>query len=292
MPVQVDRPVGPQRDAAVGMRRVFALRVPVDAVLGKCAAQELRHRGQRAAQHGLADLAQQLQAAQRCVLGRRAKVEIVHRQGFREARGVALEGVHGHQGRGVVRHVVAADHVAAVGQTLRMAVVGRAQQQRCGVDGASAQYKTVRRDALAHAILDDLGSDDAFAAVVGDQPLDPHAGAQLDVVLGQRRADQPHLGVALCADLARHRVAVGAALTAPAGAKVDCAGHREGRQALGAQPLFDGRQNRLMRDGGMRVRGAARRIGGVDPTLAAHAKQLLGLAVPRLQIGIADRPGG
>ncbi len=75
VPVQVDRAVRADRDAAVRMRQILALRVPVDAAQGERGTDRLRHEGQRLAQHRFADLAERLQAAQRCTA--RAFAEVV-----------------------------------------------------------------------------------------------------------------------------------------------------------------------------------------------------------------------
>ena len=272
VPVKIDRTVGPDRDAAVGMRQIFALRVPVDAALGQRGADRFGYESQSLAQHRLADLAERLQAAERDTGRTVAEVVVMHGNCFREMRAIDLERMHRHQGAGVVRHVVASDLIRTVGQPARVARIRRTQEQGRRVDGASAQHEDVRRDPLDLPVDQHLDSDDAPAAVVGDQFQDLRAGPQFDVGMRHRRPDQLGFSIALGIDPARKRVAVLAALATPARPKIDGAGHRERFEAPRLQALFCGQHHRFMRYRRVIVILAARRIGRIGAAAAAYTE--------------------
>ena len=189
----------------------------------------------------------------------------------------------------IVVHEVAPDLVGAVGETL---AVARAHEDRGGIDRAGAQDENVGGNPFDLAVDQHLGGDDAPAAVVGDELQHLRAGLQFNVGMRRRRADQLDLGVALGVDLAGKRVAILAALAAPARAEIDGARHRERLQSLRLQTLFDGLHHRLVRYRRVVEILAAYWIGRIGAALAMHAEQRFGLLVPRFEVDVGDRPGG
>ena len=118
---------------------------------------------------------------------------------------------------------------------------------------------------------------------------------QRDVRVLERRPHAEHLGVRLRVDEAREAVA---GRTADAGAerRVRLVEHDPARRvervvAGGREVVGELLDPRLVRDGGMRVRRARRRLGRVLAARAVHLVELLGERVVRLQLVVGDRPG-
>ena len=118
----------------------------------------IRHkRGQQrlfGAIHARQRLADHLDVAHRIGKALHAEIEVVQRQRLLEHRVVGRQRQRQH-GLAVVEHVVASDLTGAVGEAVRMAVVGRAQQQRGGIGGAAGDDDDVGLETLGRSV--DLG---------------------------------------------------------------------------------------------------------------------------------------
>ena len=128
-----------ERDAVLGAGQVLGREPEVDGVLGDLVERERRRelRLDRllAAEHRRGRLADHLDVAHRVLEAGHPEVEVVDAERLLELRRVRL--LRDRQDRrAVVEHVVAADLVGAVGEAVRVAVVGRREQQRRRVRGA------------------------------------------------------------------------------------------------------------------------------------------------------------
>ena len=245
-------------------------------------------------------LAEHLDAAQRELPVVGTGVPVVDGQRLLELGGVRLLRDR-HQRQVVVPHVVPAHDVRAVGQPVRVLVVGRAQQQQRRVQRTAGHHDDVGGQGDGAAVAqrgDDPG--DGPARRVGLQPLDVGVGEQLDVVVLERRVDADDLGVGLGPDQAGEAVDPVApdARTGPGRPavgvldEVDADRQVERVQALLLEVVAELLDARLVPDRRERIRGAGRALGGVLAVLAVHPVEVLGLGVERLQVLVADRPRG
>ncbi|MFJ9683314.1 hypothetical protein ACIRP2_35500 [Streptomyces sp. NPDC101194] len=114
--------------------------------------------------------AEHLDAAERVIEVVRAEVPVIDGEGLLEAGVVGLVG-DGHQRQVVVAHVVAADDVGAVGQAVRVTVVGGAQQQGGGVRRAAGDGHDVAAEGGGGAV-GEFGDDVGDVASVGADQQD------------------------------------------------------------------------------------------------------------------------
>ena len=219
-----------------------------------------------------------------------AEVVVVEREGLGIARLVRSPWRDRHDRGAVVVHVVTPDRAGGVGDPVRILRVGGAQQDRGAVDRAGREHEQPGPDCQLLAAALDLCGDDALAPFVGKQTRDQASGLQSHVGVRKRRVDQPGLGVALRADLARKGVAGAAANAGAAGMKVDGRRHVRRMQTARLHALEDLADDRFVRDRWMREWARAWRLGRVVAGLAMHAEHALGLPVPGFQLGIANRP--
>ena len=78
-------------------------------------------------------------------------------------------------------HVVPSDHIRAVGQSLRMPVIGGAQQQSGGIDRSTRDNHNVPGVCLERAVTFHNDSIDFVASRIGFQTLYEGVGQQRDV---------------------------------------------------------------------------------------------------------------
>lgn len=182
-----------------------------------------------------------------------------------------------------------------------MPLVRGTQQQHRGVHRAARHHHDVGAEARLRSVLhrrDDLG--DRAAAGVGLQPADIGTGDHLHVVVPQGGVDTDHLRVRLAAEQAGeavHPVAADAhAVVGGAALRVLDEVHPD-RQVEGVQPvvrevlaeLLDPRLVLHRRVGVLRADGSLARVLAVP---AVHEVEVFRLGVVRLQVRVADRPGG
>ena len=154
----------------------------------------------------------------------------------------------------------------------------------------SPAYRSVSPSAL------DDHAGDGGAGRVGFQLHRPRVPQQGDVVVLEGGPDADHLGVGLGVQRAREAVAF-PALHAGAVGQVglvdqDPARGVERMVALLLQVVGELLDARLMRDRGVRVGRARRRLGRVLPPRPVHLIEVLGGRVVRLHVLIGDGPGG
>ena len=183
---QHDVAVAVEGDPVVGVGQVLDGQPEVDGVRGDVAEREGRrqlgldrllpavHRGRRLADH--------LQVAHREVEVGVAEVVVVEPQRLLEPGVVGL-GRHRQEGPAVVEDVVAADLVRAVGQAVRVAVVGAGEQQLRRVGRAGGDHDDVAGEALLLAV--DVGDDRGHRATgrVGLEPAYDGVADEVDVVV-------------------------------------------------------------------------------------------------------------
>ena len=289
-----DRPVAVHGDAVVGIRQVLGGEPEVERVLRhlveRPAGHELRRPG---VQSVLVKLADERDVTHRVAPLLRAEVVIVDREGLLEHRGVRLSGKRHHHGVGVT-HVVAPHLAGAVGEPVRMAFAGRAQQQGRRVDGAARAHHDVGGIALPGASAFHVHAGNAAPARVGLEPRNEGAGEQRHVGMLERGVDTDHLGVRLGVDQAGVPVARGAAdaraLPAVRLVELDAERDVERPHAEPLQVVAELLDARLVAHRGEPVRAARRRLGRVHAALAVHLVEMLGARVVRLQVLVADRP--
>jgi hypothetical protein len=248
-----------------------------------------------AAEHRRLGLADHLHVAERELEVVGAEVEVVEAERLL-IRGRVLVAREGEHGRRVVEHVVAADLVRAVGESIRVLVAGGSEQQLGRVGRPAGNSDDVRgvRFPLSCTVQHDLGH--RLTACIGVEGDRLRVCQQGDVRVLERRPDGDHLGIRLRMDQAGEAVAV---LTADAATvrhvllvEQNAAGRVEGSVAGRDEIVGELLDARLVRDGGERVGGAGRRLRRVLPSSAVHLVELLGLLVVGLQLVISDRPGG
>ena len=106
-----------------------------------------------------------------------------------------------------MEHVVAADLVGAVGEPVRMLVVGRREQQLGRVGGAARRDDDVRREALGLAVHLDDDRRDLVPRSVRLELDHARVRQQRHVRMLERRPHAEHLGVGLGVDEAGEAVA-------------------------------------------------------------------------------------
>ena len=288
-----------ERHAVVRPRQVLGREPEVDGVLGDLVEaegrRELRLDRLLAAEHRRRRLADHLDVAHRVLEAGHPEVEVVHAERLLELRRVLL--LRDRQDRGaVVEHVVAADLVGAVGEAVRVAVVGRGEQQRRRVRGAGRDDDDVAAERRLLAALVDLDAGHGRPRVVGRQARRPGVRQERHVRVPEGRPDPEDLGVGLAQDERREAVA-GRAADADAVRLVALeqpdAARRVERVVAG--PLEVVRQlldPRLVRHGRERIGAARPGLGRVLGVVAVDLVELLGPRVVRLEVVVRDRPGG
>ena len=224
------------------------------------------------------------------------EVEVVDAERLLEHGGVLLLGERQHR-LTVVEHVVAPHLVRAVGETVRVLVVGRGQQQLGAVrratgdddDVAVERLLVVRRCLTTTSVT-------SVPGIVGLQADRLGAGEERHV----RVLDAGRTLITSASDLActRHgkpsqfwqrthllNGMLASSSRIPHGAWNGC------RPAAGevVGELLD---PRLVGDRRERIRRARRRLGGILAAGAVHLVELLRLRVVRLQLLVGDRPRG
>lgn len=220
-------------------------------------------------------------------------VEIIQAERFLEARRIRLPHQRDH-GAIHMTHVVPADDAGCVGKAVRMARVGRAQQQGGRIDGAPGDDHDVSRIRFQLGAGARMNRGYLSSRCAGFEAFDKAAGAQRDVAAVERRSHANHFGIGFGVQQARKAVA-GSAFDAwtrlrPGFIEPQCERQRK-RLLTRALEVFEKfRDNRLMRDRWMVVFGIARRLRRIAAALAVDLIQALGGEVVRRQIGIAYRP--
>ncbi len=240
-------------------------------------------------------LADHLDVPERVVEVVGAEVEVVQPERLLVGGRVLLarEGEHG--GR-VVEHVVAADLIRAVRETIRVLVVRGEEQDLRRVGRAADSDDHVGRVALLRPVVLDHDLGDRGARVVGVEPDHLPVRQQGDVGVLERRTHAEHLGVRLRVDEAGEAVARGTT-NARAERWVGLVEHDPARRvervvAGGLELVGELLDPWLVRHGGMRVGGARRRFGRVLAARAVHLVVLLRERVVRLELVVGHRPGG
>ena len=220
-------------------------------------------------------------------------VEVVERQGFLEHRGVRAAR-HREQHRVQVAHVVASHLPGTVGETLRVAIAGGAQEQSRRVDGAAGDDDEVGAVALRFAVAQHVDASHLAAARARGEPHHDGAGEQRDVPVFQGRIDAADLGIGLRLHQTGMAVAGGAADAAAAAAVLfvqhDAHGHVERPVPERHQAVVQGLDARFMAHRRVPVGSARPGLGGVLAAVAVHVIELLGAGVVGLEVGVGDGP--
>src|SRR2546422_5843303 len=292
-----DDVAGPvEGDTVIRVREILGGEPEVQRVLGHELERPARRDRRRAGLERVPiELADKGNVAHRELPLLRAEVEIVQRECLLEDRRVGTLG-EGHEHRVDMAHVVAPHDVRAVGQALRVLVIGRAQQERRRVDGAGRHDDDVGRIRLGGTLTLDDHPLDVTARGTGLETRDVRAREQLHVGMLEGGVDAEHLGVRLRIDETGMPVA-GLAANAAAGSGVPLVQHHAERdvkrlESKTGEIVAELLNPRLMTDRRMRVRSAGRRIRGIFLPAAVHLVELLGLRVIRLQVLVRDRPRG
>ena len=213
------------------------------------------------------------------------EVVVVDAEGLLEDGRVGLLGDRQHR-LAVVEHVVAPDLVGAVGEAVRVLVVGRAEQQLGRVRRAAGDdddVGAVASRAAPSRSTTHLG--DRGPGRVGAQRHGRGVGQQRDVGVLERGSHAQHLGVGLGVHQAREAVAGRAAHARAVGhvrlVEHHAAGRVEGVQAGRGEVVGELLDARLVRDRRERVGRAGGRFGRVLAARAVHLVELLGLACSR-----------
>ena len=221
-------------------------------------------------------------------------------QGLLEPGRVRLLG-HRHQGQVVVAHVVPADHVRAVGQPVRVPVVGRAQQQRRGVHraagdhhdvGAEADRRSRRRSSVTTAVtVRPVASVSSRAtwALVTRSTLSCSSAGSTQITWASDLPPSRH-GKPSTRSQRMHALAW---VALPCSSWVELHADRqvERVQALLLQVVAELLDPRLVLHRRIAVRRAGRTLGRVLAVPAVHQVEMLGLGVVRLEVLVVDRPG-
>ncbi len=193
-----DAAVAIDGDPIVGLGQILGRQPEIDGVAGDFVQGAIgRQRGQQrllGPVHSAQRLADHLDIAHRVGEVRHAKIEVVQRQGLLEHRVVGRQRQRQHR-LAVVKHVVAADLVRAVGQPVGMAVVGRAQQQRRGIGGAAGNDDDIGGEGLRRPVDFRDHPVDARPGRIGLELQRPGVAQQGHVRPLQRRAHGDDLGV-------------------------------------------------------------------------------------------------
>src|SRR3989475_340849 len=295
--VAEDDVAGPvEGDAVVRVREILGGEPEVQRVLGHELERPARRDRRRAGLERVpVELPDKGDVAHRELPLLRAEVEIVQRECLLEDRRVGTLG-EGHEHRVDMAHVVAPHDVRAVGQALRVLVIGRAQQERRRVDGAGRHDDDVGRIRLGGALTLDDHPLHVTARGTGLETRDVRARQQRDVGMFESGVDAEHLGVRFRIDETGMSVARLAA-NAAAGSGVPLVQHHTKGDVERLEPqtgeiVAELLHTRLMTDRRMRIRSTGRWIRGILFPAAVHLVELLGLRVIRLQVLVRDRPRG
>ena len=229
-----------------------------------------------------------------------AEIPVAEGEGFLEDGVVGLL-QDGHDDRHVVAHVVAADLAGAVGEAVRMVVIGGAEQEQGGAEGTAGDDDDVGGEIVFLAVTQHVDLADALAAGIGLEPGDEGAGEEDEVGVGGAGGVDAHdLAVGLGVDGAGEAVE---GVAADAGAvgfggavrvlvELDAEGEVEGVEALLGQHLVQLLDLGFVDDGRLRVGGAGPGLVRVLATLAVDFVEGFSLAVIGLELVVADGPGG
>ena len=245
---------------------------------------------------GRRGLADHLHVAHRVVEVVVAEVVVVEAERLLEP-GVVLLRRDGQERTAVVEHVVAPDLVRAVGQAVRVLVVGAGQQQLGGVRRAGRDDDHRAGEPLLLAV--DLGDDRCHASArTRRSPAVVPAALRSSVTLSCRSAGRTAITSASDLACTRHgKPVAGGAPDARAEGRLGLVEHDAARRVERVQPdpgqvVEQPLDPRLVRHRRERVRRRSRWLGRVLAADAVHLVELLGLRVVRLEHVVADRPGG
>ena len=176
-----------------------------------------------------------------------------------------------------------------------MPLVGRAQEQRRGVDRAARRHDDIGGDDFFCAMMLHGNAGDFTAGCARQESRDAGIAQQGDIGVGQSRVDADDLRIAFRLNQAREPIA-GVATDASAVVRVGLVEHDAERHVKRAQPVpgqivVEALNPRLVLHGGERIRCTRPRLGRVDAARAVHVVQILGPGVVRLEVVVADRPG-
>src|SRR6266700_3494914 len=166
----------------------------------------------------------------------------------------------------------------------------RRAQQQCGrIDGAGCEHDDLRANHGPRTGVGDLDAGDALAVRLGDQPLDPRADAQFDIVVGERTSDPAGLRIHLAVSGVGERIPRRLGAQQPF-VDVDAKRQRKRVEAGAFEALTRRRDRRLVRDRAERIRRRMVRLSVVEAQGATHVVKLLGTRVPGLQFIIGQGP--
>ena len=290
-------PVTVQRDAILRSRQVLRREPEVDRMAGHALERALRRElgleRLLAAVHVGRRLADHLDVAERIFEVVAAEVEVVQPEGLLKDGRVLFLGESQH-GLAVVEGVVAPELVGAVGQAVRVLVVGRGEQQLGRVRRAARDHHDVGGVRLALALAFDLDLGHGGAGRIGPERECPRVRQQRHVRVLERRPHSEHLCVGLGVHQAREAVAGGAA-HAVAVRHVRLVQHHPagGVKRMvprGGEVVRELLDPGLVRDRREWVGSARRRLRRVLAPRPVHLVELLGQRVVGLHLVVADRP--
>src|SRR6516162_48748 len=250
-----------------------------------------------ALEHLAVGFAEHLDMTERVVPIIRAEVEIIERECFLEHGGVGLLR-NREEGRVVVAHVVTSDDSRVVRQSVRMLVIGRAQQQQGRVDCATGEHHDFGGILLRVPLPLDVNRRNGAAGRIGLQPAHECVGQERHIRMLECRVDADDLSVGLAIDEARIAIE-GVAADAGAGVPrlavllVEQNAERKRKRMIAAplQAVPELLYAWLVRDGRVTIRPARGRFGRIHTMLAVDMVEMLGLAIERLEVLISKRPG-
>ena len=196
-----------------------------------------------------------------------------------------------------MEHVVAADLARAVGQPVRMPVVGRREQELGRVGRPGRDDDDVGAVGLLDAVALDDDPLDGGAGRVRLEAGDDAPGSERDVVCSSAGRTPSTSASDLACTQAREAVAGPAAdARAVRSGRPPAAGRRTGRGTGDSRPARGRRESCWMRgswvSAGNGYWRAGVALGRVLAVVAVDLVQLLGLRVVRLHLVVGDRPGG
>ena len=195
-----------------------------------------------------------------------------------------------------MRHVVAPDDARGVREPVRVPFARRAEQERRGVDRAAGDDDDVRAVRLLDALAVDDDARDAPAGRVGLEPQHLRVRPQRDVRVLERGPHAEHVRVRLAVGEAREAVELGAPHAPPllrvGLVEVDADRQVERLEPRALEVVVELLDPRLVRDGRVRERARAARLGGVLAGLAVDEVELLRLGVVRLEVVVGEGPLG
>ncbi|ACP27040.1 needs to be deleted [Sinorhizobium fredii NGR234] len=278
-------------DAAFRRRQVLAHRVEIDSAGRDLVEEPLGHGRHVGFQDCAGDTAEKLDIAERRPALAVGEIEIVEAEGLLIDGVVAVPGAERDHRARIVIHEIAADLVGAVGETGRVALVGRAQEQHGRLHGAGREDDELRRDAMLDPVLDIMHGGDRLAIRGCRQPGDARAGLQPHIRIfecsGQRGRFRIHLAVETVRMCIPGRLALGE----PA-VDIDAERQRIGVHTDRCQALANLGDRRLIRHRPVRIVVRMRWFGRVLAQPPTHLIEFLRLGVPRLELLVGKRPGG